>query len=247
MPYERTDAITIRYAEYSETSRVMTFFTRGHGRLVVLAKGVKRKYSRAIGHVDLFSHCELVFVSRGRRDRMHIFSEAAAQETFPRIRRSLPSYYAACHAAALVENMTAQEDPSEELFEELLLVMRRLNKGVDPALALFAFEARLLALCGFLPELGRCVSCGMVRRGRGVAFSPARGGIMCRECAPGEPDLIEKVSPGALGLLERLAVGKTTRLDRIRLSPAAAKRIRRFLNQYETYTLGKELRTLRHL
>jgi len=247
MPYERADAITIRYAEFSETSRVFTFYTRELGRAVMLAKGAKRKSSKLIGHVDLLSHCEIVFASRSKRDGMHILTEASAHETFRAIRRDLERFYAACHAAALVESMTAREDPNEELFDELLLLLHRLDGGVGPAITLFAFEVRLLGLSGFMPELARCVSCGKERRGRGVAFSPARGGVICSDCAPGEADLIEKVSPGALGLLERLAAGKTTRLDRISMSPHAARRIRAFLNQYESYTLGKELRTMKHL
>lgn len=247
MPYERADAITIRYAEFSETSRVFSFYTREFGRTTMLAKGAKRKSSKLIGHVDLLSHCEVVFASRAKREGMHILTEASAHETFAGIRRDLERFYAACHAAALVETTTAREDPNEELFDELLLLLRRLARGVGPAIALFAFEVRLLGLCGFMPELARCVSCGKERRGRGVAFSLARGGVICSDCAPGEADLIETVPAGALGLLERLAQGKTTRLGRISMSPLAARRIRAFLNQYESYTLGKELRTMKHL
>ena len=243
MAYERTDAITIRYAEFSETSRVFTFYTRDFGRIVALAKGAKRKYSRLTGHVDLFEHSEVVFLSRARRGRMHLLLEAGEHRTFGAIRRELPRYYAACHAAALVEAMTAEEDPSRELFEELVRLFSRLNAGPEPAAALFAFEARALALCGFFPELGRCVVCGKDRGRRAVAFSLARGGILCGECAAGEPYRIGGLSPGSLGLLERLGSGKVTRLDRIRLSPIAAGRIRSFLDQYEASVLGKQLRT----
>ena len=247
MPYERTDAIAIRHADYSETSRILSFYTRGFGRITTLAKGAKRRSSKVAGHIDLLSHCEIVFVSRSRREAMHILAEAGAHETFASIRRDLARYYAACHAAALVENLTAQEDPNEELFDEMLSLLRRLSKGIDPAVALSAFEVRLLGLCGFMPELSRCVSCGREERGKSISFSPGRGGIVCSDCAPGENDLVEKVSPGVLGLLDRLARGKATRLDRISVSAVAANRIRAFLNQYESYVLGKELRTTRHL
>ena len=247
MPYERADAITIRYADYSETSRIFSFYTREFGRMAALAKGAKRKSSKLVGHVDLFSHCEIVFASRGSRDQLHILAESSASETFRGIRRGLVRFYAACHAAALVETMTAVEDPNEQLFDRLLALLRGLHRGVEPAIALFAFEARLLVLSGFMPELSKCVSCGAVRERKRVAFSPARGGIVCPNCSPGETGLIEKVPAGALSLLDRLAQGKTTRLDRIKLSPRAAEQMRAFLNQYEAHVLGRELRTMRHL
>ena len=246
MAYERTDAIAIRHVDFSETSRVVTFYTREFGRITTMAKGAKRRSSKVAGHIDLLSHCEIVFVSRTKRDAMHILTEAAVHESFVPIRRDLTRFYAACHGASLVENMTAREDPNEELFDELLGLLRRLAGGIDPAVALFAFEVRLLGQCGFMPELSRCVCCGKEEH-RHVSFSPDRGGIVCGDCAPGETGLVEKVSPGALGFLNRLAQGKATRLDRISISAVAANRIRAFLSQYESYVLGKELRTMRHL
>jgi len=247
MAYERADAITIRHADFSETSRVYTFYTREFGRITALGKGALRKSSRVAGHVDLLVHAEIIFVSRRSREGMHILAEAAADEVFPHIRRELPRYYAACHAVALTEHMTPADDPNPPLFEELLLVLRRLNSEVSAAVALFAFEARLLVLSGFMPQLAQCVVCGKAPRLKRVAFSSAHGGIVCADCAPGQPDLIEKLSMGALSLLDRLARGRTTRLDRITISSQAARQMRSFLNQYESYTLGKELRTMKML
>ena len=53
MAYERTDAVAIRHADFSETSRVVTFYTRDFGRITAVAKGVKRRSSKVAGHIDL--------------------------------------------------------------------------------------------------------------------------------------------------------------------------------------------------
>ncbi len=247
MPYERADAITIRYVDYSETSRVFTFYTREFGRIPALAKGVKRKYSKLIGHVDLLSHCEIVFVSGAARERLNILTEASAAESFPGIRAQLPRYYAACHAAELIYRMTAEEDPNDELFERFLRLLRRLDQGADPALALFAFEGHLLMLCGFMPQLTACVSCGKPIREKKVAFATVRGGVVCSACSPGEAHLIENIPAGALSLFDRLARDRLTRLDRVTVSHQAAKQVRAFLNQYESQVLNRELETAKHL
>ena len=179
MPYEKTNAIVIRRADYSETSLVLTFYARTFGRISALAKGAKRKHSRIIGHVDLLSHGEIVFASARGRDRLHILSEACAFETFPSVRRKVERYYAGCHAAALVENLTAPDDPNPDVFDRLLGLLRGLEAGVDPAVALPAFEAHLLVLTGFMPEVTACVTCGKEIRVPAVAFSPRLGGVMC--------------------------------------------------------------------
>lgn len=247
MPYERADAITIRYQEYSETSRIFSFYTREFGRMAALAKGAKRKSSKLIGHVDLLSHGEIVFVSRQGREHLSILTEANADESFPRIRTDLRRYYAACHAAELVHRMTAQDDPNPELFDRLLELLRRLNQKKDPLVALITFEGHMLTLAGFMPQLEGCVSCGKKIRTKTVAFSAARGGVICPDCSPGEPYLIERLSVGALSLFDALARGKLTKIERINLSPQAAKQIRTFLNLYESHVLGRDLDTARHL
>jgi len=247
MPYEKADAITIRSADYSETSRILVFYTREFGRLAALAKGAKRKYNKIIGHIDLLSHCEIVFASRQRRGGLNILAEAAASEVFRGIRTRLPRFYAACHAAELVNSMTAEEDANAELFDRLLGLLRALDRGVEPAVALFAFEAQLLVLSGFMPELLRCVSCGAPNRAKAVAFSQRLGGVICPNCSPRETDLIEGVQAGALRLLDRLAHGKLTRLERISISPQAAREARAFLNQYETHIAGRQFHTAAHL
>jgi DNA repair protein RecO len=46
-----------------------------------------------------------------------------------------------------------------------------------------AFQLDLLREAGFMPEFGMCVSCGNPIGDRdGVYFSPALGGVICRNC-----------------------------------------------------------------
>ena len=42
MAAEKTDALVIRLADFSESSRVVTLFTRDFGKVSALAKGAKR-------------------------------------------------------------------------------------------------------------------------------------------------------------------------------------------------------------
>ncbi len=247
MPYEKDEAIVIRGVDFSETSRIYTFYTRRFGRIAALAKGARRRYNRNIGHLDLLSHGEIVFLSGRSRGRLHILAEVCSFDAFPRVRENLTRFYAACHAAELVNAMTAEEDPCPELFDRLLALLRQLDGGADPALALFAFEAHLLVLTGFMPEVSRCVSCGKTGREKAVSFSLRLGGTVCPACSPGEPDRVDALPSGALRLLGRIARGETTRLDRVRVAAEVAGQLRRLLTEYETYVLGRKLRTARCL
>ena len=243
MPYARAEAIVIRSIDYSESSLVLSLFTREFGRVSALAKGAKRKSSKLTGHVDLFCHSEIILSLSGRRERLNILTEADVVDEFTGVRKSLPRYCSACHAAELVQFMTAQDDPSPELFEQLLAFLRAIETGRDPALSLFLFEARLLVLSGFMPQLGACVVCGAAMKQKPAAFSASIGGVVCAKCAPGQPFLIPKIPAGVLSLFERLASGKLTKLGRISVSPQAVKQMRHFLDQYESHVIGRELRS----
>jgi DNA repair protein RecO (recombination protein O) len=245
--YQKTNAIVIGYTDYSNTSRIFRFYTERFGRITALAKGVKRRYSRMIGQLDLFASGEIVFISGRRRDRMNILTEAAAFETFHRIRRELPAFYAACHAAELVGRMTAEEDPSPELFGRLRQLLRRLDRGVGAAVALFAFEAHLLVLTGFMPEVSKCVACGKAASGKTARFAFRLGGIICRDCAGAEDGPVDEVPLGGLRLLANLAGERVTRLERIRITHEMGRGAREFLNRYEEYVLGGRLRTAHRL
>ena len=47
-------AICIRTVDYSETSQIVTFFTRAKGKLTAIAKGSKRPKSAFDGTVEIF-------------------------------------------------------------------------------------------------------------------------------------------------------------------------------------------------
>ena len=246
MPYARAEAIVIRCIDYSESSVVLSLFTREFGRISALAKGAKRKSSKLTGHIDLFCHSDIVLSMSGRRERLNILADADAIDEFTGTRKNLKSYCSACHAAELVQNMTAQDDPNPELFEQLLVFLRAVERGRDAALSLFMFEARLLVLSGFMPQLSACISCGAPVR-KTAAFSTRLGGVVCADCAPGQEYLIPKVPAGVLSLFDRLASGKLTKLDRVSVSPQAVKQMRHFLDQYESHIIGRELRSTKCL
>ncbi|MHC4155757.1 MAG: DNA repair protein RecO, partial [Planctomycetota bacterium] len=52
----KDEAICIRAVDYSETSQIVTFFTRANGKVGAIAKGSKRPKSAFDGAIEVFSH-----------------------------------------------------------------------------------------------------------------------------------------------------------------------------------------------
>lgn len=153
MPDERDTGIILRKYPLSETSLIVHWLTKQHGRISTAAKGVYRPKSKFYGKLDLFFLSELVFVKSQRSD-LHTLKEVSIIETFPFIRSNLPALHSASYCAVLIEKITEKETPIPEIASLYQLLLEQLNSPAIPASSMiFAFEAHLLMLIGEFPEL----------------------------------------------------------------------------------------------
>ena len=64
MDFSETDAITLRRTDYKDFSQIVTFYTRGYGKIQVLDEGLKRSLKGISGGIDLLTHNNIVFIRR---------------------------------------------------------------------------------------------------------------------------------------------------------------------------------------
>jgi DNA repair protein RecO (recombination protein O) len=176
----RTRAISLKSTPFGERDRLLVLFTPRHGKLRVLAKGVRRTSSRLAGHVGLFSQSNL-FLVHGRT--FDLVTQGETVEQFPLLRSDLWRLSQAFYAGELVDRFTEDQHPVAGLFEALLGCLRGLNDAqLNSRLVVRAFELDLLALTGYRPQLYRCVSCNSEIVPAPNGFSYSDGGVMCPVC-----------------------------------------------------------------
>ena len=73
-PLQTTPAILLRKTRFSETSLIVTWFTRDLGRLKTVVKGALRPKSRFAGALDLFFDCE-ISIARSAKSELHTLRE----------------------------------------------------------------------------------------------------------------------------------------------------------------------------
>ncbi|HWE37231.1 MAG TPA: DNA repair protein RecO [Isosphaeraceae bacterium] len=189
MPAVRTLALVIRSVEYSETSRILTLFTRDLGKVSALAKGARRLKSPFQAALDLLSVCDIVVLHKGS-EALDLLTEGALVERFDPLRRDLAAYYAGNYVAELLGDLTDHHDPHPKLFDAAVVTLRHLgDSGLRPRRVL-RFELACLRELGLMPALESCVHCGAAvgpGAGGAVAFGLATGGVLCAACRPGQP------------------------------------------------------------
>ncbi len=55
MKHTSFEGVVIKKTNFSEADKIVTIFTRDHGKITVLAKGLRRLSSKRSGSLDLFS------------------------------------------------------------------------------------------------------------------------------------------------------------------------------------------------
>ena len=193
MPLVRDRCICLRKTEYSETSQILTLFSREHGIIRAIAKGAHRRTkagaSKFDGGVDLLDSGDAVFTHDPGRD-LATLTEWALRDGHLGLRTNLRGMYLGLYAAELVGRLVEEHDPHPELFDRLQATVEELQTPRQEQ-AFLAFELDLLRETGYLAGLSNCAACGAdLSSAASVYFSPAQGGVVCRNCEAAIPDRI---------------------------------------------------------
>lgn len=164
-----TSGIVLRMSDWSETSAIVTWFTRDFGKLRTVAKGAHRPKSPFRGKLDLFYLDDLVFLP-SRRGELHTLHECFVENAFPRIRERLDLFTAAGYCCDFVDVATEPEGPVPPLFELLVESLAALDAARDSvaghqnrsrhgvagcSLFIPRFELRALDCLGFRPPVAK--------------------------------------------------------------------------------------------
>ncbi len=247
MALARDRCICLRKFEYSETSQILTLFGREHGLVRVMAKGAHRRTkagaSKFDGGIDLLDKGQAVFTYEPSRE-LQTLTEWRLFDGHLELRKDLRSIYLALYAAELISVLFEAHDPHPNLFDRFEQTLKALATPRREEMFL-AFELELLREGGYLPELNACIACGQViDNGAAGGFSPARSGVICRNCESVIHDRLS-LDPRLLRLMQTLlrlprqqgTIQRLPQLTRHQTDP-----LNRILAAHIQHTLGRRLK-----
>ncbi len=241
MPSEKSDAIVIRVVPFSETSLIVSLFTRQFGRVSCIAKGARRPNGPFEGAIDVLSVCQIeLWQTAG--DSLDILTEAKLLRRFRAAQKSLPRLYCGYYVAEMLRRWTDDDDPHIELYDTVIVAIARIDGSGDHLMSVVHFEIRAMKILGNLPNTTQCVSCGetVKRDTQRIAFGHELGGVLCAECR-GRHRGVVMVNQSVLGWIDQLQA-----LDEPPESTfenQEYRQLRAVLNRYITTSLGSRPRT----
>jgi DNA repair protein RecO (recombination protein O) len=222
-------AICIRATDFSETSQILTLFTRAAGKISVIAKGSKRPKSAFDGPLEVFSYGEIVF-SDSSREKLATLTEFQQKPGFADLANNLFALNCCLFGAELVNSLTNEYDPHPELFDGFLRFLQDTNERRATSderrnllSLLILFQLVLLREIGLMPILNACANCKTryeprpSGRGEGEQratsdefyFSSLANGLICRDCEASFPDKIELTKNAANCLANAKLIAET--------------------------------------
>ena len=133
MAHITTEAIALKSIRWGESDRIVTFFSYKLGKVRGIAREARKMKNRFGGALEPFTSVNLTLFDK-RSDDLASITAINILEDFSGLREDLERISAASRMVSLVEAITADRDPSHQLFFALREGLRALVESEDHSL-----------------------------------------------------------------------------------------------------------------
>lgn len=238
MQYKLT-GIIIKRSNLGEADRVLTVLTNNHGKIKVIAKGVRKTLSKLAGHLELFCLTDFV-IAEGRT--FDIITAAQTKKCYLNLRGNLSSTRMAYYLAEIIDNFTAENENHPEIFNLLENVLDHVEKNLDKLLLAY-FEINILLEAGYKPELYNCLKCRNKIRSGVNYFNIEEGGLMCSMCQNSGFE----ISNDAIKLLRLFLQHKISTIQKVKTNHKLTREVEKVTSTYINNISHKEFKSKKYL
>jgi len=233
----RVDALILRHQRWGEADRLITIFTREHGKLRIVAKGARKTTSRKAGHLEPFMRSALQ-LAQGRD--LWIVTQAETINAFLPMREDLQRLSIASYVIELLDKFTYEDGSNPQLFRLAVETLERLCTTDSIFVVLRYYEMRLLDIMGYRPQLFQCIGCREEIKAEDQYFSALVGGVICPRCSHQYED-IRKISVDALKYLRHFQ--RSTYKEAMAATPGenVMQEVEKIMQWYLTYLLERAI------
>jgi len=183
----KTEAVVLKAIKYRDTSKIVTFFSKEHGKLSAILKGARSSKTMYGNALEPMSHVALVLYEKKGRD-IQTLTQCEPVHAYRHLFEDFDKMGIGMAVIELIRDIAHEQEKNVPLFHLLTETLNALNSASRNYLNLFFyFEIRMLDILGFSPSFGQCIECGedifpagsVVKK---VDFHLEKGGPLCQEC-----------------------------------------------------------------
>jgi DNA repair protein RecO len=146
----KTEAFVLKTFNYGDTSKIATLFTKDHGKMNVIVKGVRNYKSKYCGMFNTMNYISAVIYVKETRDLQNV-SSADHIKSFKNISSNLDKLNSAYTLMETLNKSSYENDSSPQLFELLLNDIEALDLSTKNFINfIIHFQVHLSRINGFL-------------------------------------------------------------------------------------------------
>lgn len=147
MIQEQDEGILIHQMPYSETSRIITWLTKGHGIVRTLAKGVSRNRQSPFGVLDLFYECQISY-KLSSKSGLATLLHSHLINNHGQLLSTYPKQLSALYCFEVIEALVEKQTPVEEYYKLYLQALEYLETHETSWKLIERFERKALEFAG---------------------------------------------------------------------------------------------------
>ncbi|MDD2335920.1 MAG: DNA repair protein RecO [Geobacteraceae bacterium] len=183
MQTNECEAVVLAAMDYGESDRIVTLFTREHGKVRAIARHGKKSVKRFGGALDVYARLQLHLVLK---EGLSSLRTVDIVNIFPHIRQDLLKIGYAGYACEVVDRFLPEAMCNSRLFRLLVSYLEQLDAFPSSADDRRFFEINLLNILGYRLSLEQCYRCGIkIGTLPGIVHYTASGEIFCADCGNG--------------------------------------------------------------
>jgi len=144
-----SEGVVLASKSYGEADRIIVIFTKVAGKLLFLAKGVRKPKSKKRGNLEVFSLVK--FSARGNTG-LDIITEAEMLYSFPKIRKDLKKCTLAYLMVEIMGRISSENDPNVKAYRLLINSLKSLEADGDLIVLKNDYMLAILTTFGYWDE-----------------------------------------------------------------------------------------------
>ncbi|MDY6037757.1 MAG: DNA repair protein RecO [Eubacterium sp.] len=239
--------IVLRHVKATSGRKMLSIFTQKYGKISagtsISERGSKGRAALSLnrftyGRYEIFKNREFYNINSGE-----------VIKSFFRIGEDPDKYFAASYVLELTDKVLPEEVPQPGLLSSLVdffSTLENRSKGFNTLV--IAYEIKLLAAIGMMPNLDECVACGIpvteFKNRCANVLSIADGGILCEECeqkltqnsmGKSKPRLIYKPKFDIVNIIKYFSKKPISAFEAVMLDAETEAELYKILREYISY------------
>jgi DNA repair protein RecO (recombination protein O) len=235
----KSNALVTRSMNWRDSSRIVTLFTREHGRIDVIAKGANRAGSTWTGILEPLNLIEAVVHFSDKRE-LQILGKAELESSLGGLKQDLERTGYALGILEILNTFFKDTSPAADFYDFVVYLLEEMAQGGRMPVYFWYFMLKLTSYLGFRPAFGECRLCGKEPGGGAVYFSFASGSVICGGCSAGD-DSGYRLPAAVCDYLAQLQATHYRRLAGVGLPAGREAEVTGFLQAYLRYHTSEKL------